>query len=71
MVLSYFDDILSISDDPKSTLLASTRIFKLKDKIEPPKIYLGTQLGTMLVDDFECWAMSAEKYVLSAVRNVE
>ncbi|KAI2502900.1 Reverse transcriptase (RNA-dependent DNA polymerase) [Fragilaria crotonensis] len=72
MVLCYVDDILSISDDPKSTLLALTSTFKLKDdKIEPPDIYLGAQLGCMQVDDIECWFMSAEKYVLSAVKNVE
>ncbi|KAI2511667.1 Reverse transcriptase (RNA-dependent DNA polymerase) [Fragilaria crotonensis] len=72
MVLCYVDDILSISDDPKSTLLALTSTFKLKDdKIEPPDIYLGAQLGIMQVDDIECWTMSAEKYVISAVKNVE
>jgi hypothetical protein len=72
MVLCYVDDILSISDDPKSTLLALTSTFKLKDdKIEPPEMYLGAQLGIMQVDDVECWTMSAEKYVVSAVKNVE
>ena len=72
MVLCYVDDILSISHDPKSTLLALTGTFKLKDdKIEPPDIYLGAQLGTMQVDDVECWTMSAEKYVVAAVKNVE
>ena len=72
MVLCYVDDILSISDDPKSTLLALTRTFKLKDdNIEPPNIYLGAQLGIMQVDDVECWTMSAEKYVVAAVKNAE
>ena len=72
MVLCYVDDILSISDDPKSTLIALTRTFKLKDdRIEPPDIYLGAQLGIMQVNDVECWTMSAEKYVISAVKNVE
>ncbi len=72
VVLCYVDDILLISDDPKSTLLALTRTFKLKDdKIEPPDIYLGAQLDLMQVNDVYCWTMSAEKYVLSAVKNVE
>ena len=49
-----------------------TNTFKLKDdKIEPPEIYLGAQLDTMQVDEIECWTMSAEKYVNSAVTNVE
>jgi hypothetical protein len=52
MVLCYVDNILSISDDPKSTLLALTGVFKLKDdEIEPPDVYLGAQLGVMQVDD--------------------
>lgn len=72
MVLCYVDDILSISDDPKSTLLALTSTFKLKDdKIEPPEMYLGAELALMKVDDIECWTMSAEKYVASAVESVE
>ena len=72
MVLCYVDDILSISDDPKSALLALTSTFKLKDdKIEPPEMYLGAQLGKVQVDDAECWTMSAEKYVAAAVKSVE
>ena len=47
-------------------------MFKLKnDKIAEPDIYLGAQLGKMVVDGHECWTMSAEKYVLASVRNVE
>ena len=72
MVLCYVDDILSISDDPKSTLQSLTSIFKLKDdKVEEPEMYLGAQLGKMTIDGFECWTMSAEKYVLASVKNVE
>ncbi len=72
MVLCYVDDILSISDDPHSTLMALTTTFKLKDdKIEEPEIYLGAQLGKIVVDEVECWTMSAEKYVNASVKNVE
>jgi hypothetical protein len=68
----YVDDILSISHDPHSTLIALTTTFKLKDdKIEEPEIYLGAQLGKMVVDEVECWTMSAEKYVVASVKNVE
>ena len=41
------------------------------DKIGPPNVYLGAQLGAMQVDDIECWTMLAEKYVVAAVKNVE
>jgi hypothetical protein len=72
MVLCYVDDILSISHDPESTLRSLTGIFKLKDdKIEEPDMYLGAQLGKIIVDGFECWTMSAEKYVLASVKNIE
>ena len=72
LVLCYVDDIWSISDDPKATLLELTSVFKLKnDKIEPPDIYLGAQLEQMIVDGSECWKISAEKYVTASVKNVE
>ena len=74
MVLcQHVDDILSISDDPKSTLQSLTDIFKLKDyKIEEREMHLlGAQLGKMTIDGFESWTMSAEKYVLASVKNVE
>ena len=72
LVLCYVDDILSISDNPKATLLDLTAVFKLKDdKIEPPDMYLGAQLDKMIIDGAECWTMSAEKYVTASVKNVE
>ncbi|KAI2493253.1 Reverse transcriptase (RNA-dependent DNA polymerase) [Fragilaria crotonensis] len=72
MTLCYVDDILSMSHDPQATLLALTSVFKLKDdKIEEPDVYLGAQLGKMYVDGTECWTMSAEKYVVASVKNVE
>jgi hypothetical protein len=39
--------------------------------IAEPDIYLSAQLGKMNIDGLECWTMSAEKYVLASVRNVE
>ena len=63
-----------MSVDPESTLrgLQSVCIFKLKDdKIAEPNIYLGAQMGRMDIDGRQCWMMSAEKYILASVRNVE
>ena len=72
LVLCYVDDILCMSDDPRTTLLDLTTVFKLKDdKIEPPDVYLGAQLDKMIVNEVECWTMSAEKYVIASVKNVE
>ena len=72
LVLCYVDDVLSMSTDPAATLRGLQSVFKLKDdKIAEPDIYMGAQLGKMQVDGYECWTMSAEKYVLASVRNVE
>lgn len=72
MVLCYVDDILSLSENPKSTLEGFQGTFNLKDnKIEEPDMYLGGQLGKMQIDGVECWTVSAEKYVLASVKNVE
>ena len=71
-IMCYVDDILSVSHDAKSILQSLQGQFKLKgDKIESPDIYLGAQLGTMQVEGIEGWFMSSEKYVKSAIRNIE
>ena len=71
-IMCNVDDILSISHDAKSILQSSQGQFKLKgDKIEPPDMYLGAQLGTMQVEGNEGWYMSLEKYVKSAIQNIE
>ena len=50
-VMCYIDDILSVSLDAISVLKSLQGQFKLKDnKIEPPDVYLGAQLGTMEVE---------------------
>jgi hypothetical protein len=68
MVLCYADDILSISHDPHSTLIALMSTFKLKDaKIEEPEIYLGAHFGKMVIERIEFWTMSAEKYVVASL----
>ena len=49
------------------------RTFKLKDdKIAESEDYLGASLSQMMMSDgSNCWSMSSEKYVKSAVVNVE
>ena len=71
-IMCYVNDILSVSHDVKSILQSLQGQFKLKgDKIEPPDMFLGTQLGTMQVKGNEGWFMSSEKYVKSAIQNIE
>ena len=53
-IMCYVDDILSISHVAKSILQSLQGQFKLKgNKIEPPDMYLATQLGTMQVEGNE------------------
>ena len=71
-ILCYVDDILSVSHDAKSILQSLQGQFKLKgDKIEPPDMYLGAQLGKIQVIGNEWWFMSSKKYVKSAIQNIE
>ena len=71
-IMCYVDDILSVSHDAKSILQFLQEQFKLKqDKVEPPDMYLGAQFGTMQVEGNVGWFMSSEKYVKSAIQNIE
>ena len=71
-ILCYADDILSVSLDATSILKSIQVNFKLKDdKIEPPSDYLGAVLRQMDVDGKTGWYLSSEKYMKSAIENVE
>ena len=71
-ILCYVDDLLAISHDAQSVLKSVPDTFKFKDdKIDKPDVYLGAQLDKMSVDGFEGWTMSSEKYVKSAIENIE
>ena len=71
-ILCYVDDILAISHDAQKVLKSVQDTFKFKDdKIDKPDVYLGAQLDKMPVDGFEGWTMSSEKYVKSAIENIE
>ena len=71
-ILCYVDDLLAISHDAQKVLKSVQDTFKFKDnKIDKPDVYLGAQLDKMSVDGFEGWTMSSEKYVKSAIENIE
>jgi hypothetical protein len=72
MVLAYVDDVLSISHNPEPTMKGIQGTFKLKDdKIEKLTMYLGAQISQKVIGEVECWTMSSEKYVKTAIANVE
>ena len=72
-VLTYVDDVLCISDNPKETMNDIQKKFKLKDdKIEEPSVYLGASLtNTKNVNNDECWVMSSDQYYQATIKNVE
>ena len=74
-VLVYTDDILAVSEDPKSILNALDQHYLLKpSSIGPPKTYLGAEIGLHALDDDPTrkrWYMSSDKYIKDAVRNVK
>ena len=71
-ILCYVNDILCMSHNPGIMLGWMHAIFKFKgDNMEQPKLYLGDQVGQMIVYGAEGWYMSADKYVRYAVENVE
>ena len=71
-ILCYVDDLLAISHDAQKVLKSVQDTFKFKDdKINKPDLHLGAQLDEMSVDGFEGWTMSSEKYVKSAIENIE
>ena len=71
-IMCYVNDILSVSLDAKSISQSLQGQFKLKgNKIEPPDMYLGAQLGTMQVEGNDGWFISSEKYVKSTIQNIE
>ena len=71
-IMCYVDDILSISLDVRSILRSLQGQIKLKgDKIKHLDMYLGAPLGTIQVKGDNGWFMSSEKYVKSAIQNIE
>ena len=73
MVLTYVDDVMSMSEAPMRVIEGIKATFKLKgDKAEVPDMYLGGSIAKATTDDgTECWTMSSEKYVKTAVATVE
>ena len=73
VVLCYVDDVISISEVPMVVMDGIKAVFKLKgDKAEVPDMYLGGSISKARTGaGTECWTLSSEKYVKTAVANVE
>ena len=73
MLLVYVDDIISISDNPILAIDGIKATFRLKgNKAEVSNIYLGGDIKQVLnTSGIKCWTFSSEKYVKTAVSNVE
>ena len=72
-VLTYVDDCLAISDNPKVTMQGIQAKFKLKnDKYAEPTDYLGATLVKMTTaSGTECWTQSSDKYIMASIQSVE
>ncbi len=72
----YVDDVLAIEEDPQATMDQIENVFRLKEGIGKPKMYLGTDIrewSTQHVDgsNGNCWAIGSESYLKEAVRVAE
>ena len=73
MILCYVDDVISIGEHPMRAIEGIKATFKLKgDKAEIPDMYLGGSIAKVnTADGVECWTISSEKYVKTAVANIK
>ena len=73
MVLVYVDDVIAISHEPEKVIEGIQAVFKLKgDKAEVPEMYLGGGVKQVeTASGTKCWTLTSEKYVKTAVANVE
>ena len=73
MILCYVDDVISISHKPMDGIEGIKKTFTLKgDKAEEPEMYLGGNIATAeTASGTKCWTLSSEKYIKTAVANVE
>jgi len=73
MILVYVDDVIAISHQPGNVIEGIQAVFKLKgDKAEVPEMYLGGGIKKVEnSNDTPCWTLSSEKYLKTAISNVE
>ena len=72
----YVDDILCVHHNPKPIMDKLNTLFRLKDGVEQPSLYLGTdlRLREYTNDDgtvSKCWAMGSQSYLKEALKVAE
>ena len=72
----YVDDVLCIEENPEVTMKEIEKLFRLKDGVDSPKMYLGTDTRKWTISDdngYEqhCWAVGSESYIKEAIRTAE
>ena len=70
-IIVYVDDVLVIHKDPDKYMNQIDRDYRLKDKPEAPKMYLGADISKYTIEEngvqVECWSMSADSHVKKAL----
>ena len=74
-LVMYVDDVLCIEENPKVTIDKIEGLFRLKDGVESPSRYLGTDTKRWKVNEdvteVSCWAIGSESYLNEAVKTAE
>ena len=71
-ILVYVYDFFLISLDSRSIILEVAEKIKLKkDKIEPPKVYIGEKLAKKSLNVQEMWTMAIVDNVKAIINNIE
>lgn len=75
-LIVYVDDVLCVHHNPKQTMDNLNTLFRLKDGIEQPKMYLGADLRKWNYQRTDgttgkCWAMGSSSYIKEAVKIAE
>ena len=73
MILCYVDDVIAMSSKPILIIDGIRATFRLKDdKAEVPEVYLGGDIKQVeTASGTKCWTLSSEKYIKTAIANVE
>ena len=73
MLLVCVDDILVIAFDPKLTMDAIGKLYRLKEgSVGPPEQYLGANIKRLqLADGTMAWSIGADNYVNNALATVK
>ena len=71
-IIFYVGDFLAISLDARSIILEVAENFKLKkDKIDPPKVYLGERISKKSLNGKDIWNISNLDIDKAVIKNIK